>query len=72
MAKKYTITCNQGSSWWAWTHTKPISKAKIKKLFKQYAQSDEIPTPPNKDFTFDYIMGIWDCEITPTSTQKGA
>jgi hypothetical protein len=65
MAKKYTITCNQGTDWWTWTHETPISKAKIKNLFKQYADSDELELPANKDFTLDYIMDLWDCTIEP-------
>lgn len=70
MSKKFTITCNQGTDWWSWTHETPISQAKIKKLFKQYALTDGLELPSNKHFTLDYIMDLWDCTIEPTV--KGA
>ena len=71
MAKKYTIKCNQGSTWWTWTHERPISQAKIKKLFKTYAETDAIELPRNRDFTLDFIMGLWDCTIERTTHNKG-
>lgn len=66
MSKKYTITDLQGTEWWDDTFTKPLSKAKIRNLFKGYPEYNDLVKHEhitNKDFTLDFIQDIWDCEI---------
>lgn len=66
MSKKYTITDLQGTGWWADTLEKPLSKAKIRNIFKGYPEYEDLVQNEhitNKDFTLDFIQEVWDCEI---------
>ena len=72
MSKKYTITDLQGTGWWGYTFDKPLSKAKIRNIFKGYPEYNELVENEhitNKDFTLDFIQEIWGCEIN--SFKKG-
>lgn len=67
MSKKYTITDLQGTGWWEHTFVKPLSKAKIRNIFKGYPEYDDLVQNEhitNKDFTLAFIQDIWQCEIT--------
>lgn len=65
--KKYYIVDNQfadGQGWWTWTKEEPLTEKEIKELFKSYAEDDEIELPKReKDFNFDFIQDLWECEI---------
>lgn len=66
MSKKYTITDLQGTGWWAYTLEYPMSKAKIRNMFKGYPEYEDLVQNEhitNKDFTLDFIQEVWDCEI---------
>ena len=66
MSKKYTITDLQGTGWGADTLKKPISRAKIRNIFKGYPEYEDLVRNEhitNKDFTLDFIQEIWNCEI---------
>lgn len=68
MSKKYTITDLQGTGWWEYTFAKPLSRAKIRNIFKGYAEYEDLVKNEhitNKDFTLDFIQDVWDCEIRP-------
>lgn len=73
MAKKYTITDLQGTGWWSDTFEKPISKAKIRNIFKGYPEYWDLVENEritNKDFTLDLIQDIWQCEITLSNKRE--
>ena len=65
--KKYYIKDSQFTDvqgWWTWTKDQPQTKKQIIKMFRQYADDDEIELPKNKkDFDFGFIQDIWNCEI---------
>lgn len=68
MSKKYTITDLQDAGWWSDTFAKPLSRAKIRNMFKGYPEYDELVRNEhitNRDFTLDFIQDIWQCEIKP-------
>lgn len=68
MSKKYTITDLQGTGWWEYTFDKPLSRAKIRNMFKGYPEYDELVRNEhitNREFTLDFIQDIWQCEIKP-------
>lgn len=65
--KKYQIIDRQfsdGQGWWTWTKDEPLTKKELLELFRQYADDDGIELPKNKkDFDFDFIQDLWECEI---------
>lgn len=67
MVKRYCIKDLQfsdGQGWWTWTKDKPQTKKQILEMFRQYADDDGIELPKNKkDFDFDFIQDLWECEI---------
>lgn len=66
MSKKYHIIDLQGTDWWCDTLEKPVSKAKIRNIFKGYPEYDDLVQNEhitNKDFTLEFIQEIWGCEI---------
>ena len=73
MSKKYHIIDLQGTDWWTDTLEKPVSKAKIRNIFKGYPEYDDLVQNEhitNKDFTLEFIQEIWGCEIK-LATKRG-
>ena len=65
MVKRYYIKDLQyGSNWWEWTKDEPLTKSEILEMFREYAYNDDIELPKNrKDFNFNFIQDLWECEI---------
>jgi len=64
--KRYKIIDLQfeyGGGWWSWTEKTPQTKKQILTMFRGYAEDEGITLPKGKDYNFDFIQDLWECEI---------
>ena len=61
--KLYKIIDLQGTGWWDYTHTQPLTQREIKWMFRRYAKDGGIILPTRNHYNLDFIQDLWECLI---------